>query len=156
MMMVFDVCDRESFESMRKEYANIVERGLSGCSIIMVGAKVENVEYRTVKKEEAMNLSTSLGITYIEASAKDNINVEEAFVLLAKLVRSKVKEPLTATQTISWSDLVVIKNPTNISEGKIEIIKFLLLGDTNVGKSCLMLRYCDDAYSEAGIVTQVS
>ena len=34
-----------------------------------------------------------------------------------------------------------------------KIIKLLLIGDTGVGKSCLLLRYCDDLFTSSFITT---
>ncbi|CAH7688694.1 small GTPase superfamily, partial [Phakopsora pachyrhizi] len=33
------------------------------------------------------------------------------------------------------------------------LIKLVLIGDSSVGKSCLLLRFCDDAYTPSSITT---
>ena len=38
------------------------------------------------------------------------------------------------------------------SDGVI-VIKLLLIGDSGVGKSCLLLRFCDDAWTPSFITT---
>lgn len=52
-------------------------------SILLVGNKSDRVD-REVPHEHALQYATSLGICYIETSAKNNLNIENAFVQLSK------------------------------------------------------------------------
>ena len=47
--------------------------------VILVGNKCDDLENRVVAFEDALKVATQLGMQYLETSAKDNINVEEAF-----------------------------------------------------------------------------
>jgi len=42
---------------------------------------------------------------------------------------------------------------THVKPNSLDVIKFLLVGDSNVGKSCLLLRYIDDTFTPSFIST---
>ena len=62
--------------------------------IILVGNKSDLVESRTVTKESAEDLAQSLGIKYIETSAKDDINVKLTFETLVDEISEKMAETM--------------------------------------------------------------
>lgn len=84
---------------MRTWYANIEQHASEGVSKILVGNKCDHNEARVISTEQAQALADQLGVPYIETSAKSNINVEEAFITLARDVKNKrgEAEPATAT-----------------------------------------------------------
>jgi small GTP-binding protein len=83
---VFDVTDMASFESV-KQWAEEVERHASSkVQKILVGNKVDLVEKRVVTKEMGEQLAKSMGIKYIETSAKTMANVNESFQLAAEII----------------------------------------------------------------------
>jgi len=102
ILLVFDVTMRDSFFSIPNWLQELFEATKNHkIPIVFVGNKVDLVEYRVVKREDAekyLNLLRSspffqdIPMTYIETSAKDGTNVEEAFLWLA---RELVKFPPT-------------------------------------------------------------
>lgn len=42
---------------------------------------------------------------------------------------------------------------TGISLPTVPIVKLIIIGDSNVGKSCLLQRFCDDEFSPSFIAT---
>ena len=57
----------------------------------MVGNKSDLEANRQVKTEEGKTLADSLGIKFLETSAKDAVNVEKAFTTLSNEIKSKVQ-----------------------------------------------------------------
>lgn len=57
----------------------------------MVGNKSDLESNRQVKTEEGKTLAESLGIKFLETSAKDAVNVEKAFTTLSNEIKSKVQ-----------------------------------------------------------------
>jgi Ras-related protein Rab-1A len=58
---------------------------------LLVGNKSDLESNRQVKTEEGKTLAESLGIKFLETSAKDSINVEKAFTTLSNEIKSKVQ-----------------------------------------------------------------
>lgn len=64
---------------------------------LLVGNKSDLEASRQVKAEEGKTLADSLGIKFLETSAKDAVNVEKAFTLLSNEIKSKVQGRPTKT-----------------------------------------------------------
>ena len=53
---------------------------------VLVGNKCDLEENRQVITEEGKRLAEEYGIPFLETSAKDNINVEDAFMKITRIV----------------------------------------------------------------------
>ena len=60
--------------------------------MILVGNKCDLSESRIVTSEEGQKTADSLGAQYFETSAKDNINVSQAFETLVDEISGKITE----------------------------------------------------------------
>eukprot|EP01112_Ceratiomyxa_fruticulosa_P009231 TRINITY_DN2404_c0_g1_i1.p1 TRINITY_DN2404_c0_g1~~TRINITY_DN2404_c0_g1_i1.p1 ORF type:complete len:186 (-),score=22.08 TRINITY_DN2404_c0_g1_i1:79-636(-) len=88
-IFVYDITNRETFEDVENYRTNVLRhRGVGNVNnIILVGNKCDLGSYRKVSTEEGQRLADSFGATFFETSAKDRINVAEAFVHLVRLIR---------------------------------------------------------------------
>lgn len=78
--LVFDVNDRESFESLRVWINDVHNFGTANVPVVLLGNKCDmNPKFRTVSTEEAKQFADGLGFRYFETSAKEGTNVAEAF-----------------------------------------------------------------------------
>jgi Ras-related protein Rab-8A len=93
ILLVYDVCDERSFNSMglwgadvdiRTWFQNVEQHATEGVHKILIGNKCDWTEKRVVSEDQGRALAQELGIPFIETSAKSNINVEEAFFSLAR------------------------------------------------------------------------
>jgi Ras-related protein Rab-1A len=57
---------------------------------LLIGNKTDLTDRRVVSTEEAKELADSLGVTYIETSAKTAIGVEESFIKMTANIKSKI------------------------------------------------------------------
>lgn len=57
-----------------------------------MGNKSDLEANRQVKTEEGKTLADSLGIKFLETSAKDAVNVEKAFTTLSNEIKAKVQD----------------------------------------------------------------
>jgi len=88
--VVFDVTNRESFDSISVWMAEVDRFLPKSRPRILLGNKCDMKLDRTVSTKEAQELAQSLGIDYMETSAKDSSNVDESFEKLARLVRTRI------------------------------------------------------------------
>uniref|UniRef100_A0A8C3L3A6 Ras-related protein Rab-7b n=1 Tax=Chrysolophus pictus TaxID=9089 RepID=A0A8C3L3A6_CHRPC len=85
-MLAFDVTDRESFESLDNWRDDFLEKVIPrdhDFPMVVLGNKIDLCD-RQVSKEIASAWCKEKDIPYFEVSAKNNINVAEAFETLAK------------------------------------------------------------------------
>ena len=59
---------------------------------ILVGNKCDLKEQRQVSYQEGKEFAESLGMQFLETSAKDKINIDEAFLTLTKAILPTVPE----------------------------------------------------------------
>jgi GTPase SAR1 family protein len=84
-MLVYDITNRKSFENLDVWLKDIREYGELGTPIILVGAKTDLEEERSVSKEEGRKYAEDRNLIFCtETSAKYNSNVDEAFMLVIK------------------------------------------------------------------------
>uniref|UniRef100_A0A8D0BG95 Uncharacterized protein n=1 Tax=Salvator merianae TaxID=96440 RepID=A0A8D0BG95_SALMN len=91
-MLMFDLTNRASFESIRNWHQEVVDTVKPHQVVfLLVGHKSDLEVERKVGHKEAEKLASSLGAKYIETSAKSNSNVEEAFQMLTLGIHEALK-----------------------------------------------------------------
>jgi len=79
VLLVFDLADRSSFESIEGWYQEVKTKSDKDVAIFLVGNKCDLVDSRQVKKEEGLKFALSKKIKYYETSALDSTNVNLVF-----------------------------------------------------------------------------
>ena len=83
IMIVYDITDRNSFESITQWMSEVNEYGKGVLVKLLIGNKCD-LENRAIPQSEIEKVSKELGVSYMETSAKANINVEKSFEYLAR------------------------------------------------------------------------
>jgi len=89
IMLVYEITDEKSFENIAKWLRNIDEHASEGVERMILGNKCDMDHKRLVSKLRGESIAQDHGIKFFETSAKDNINVEEAFMQLTKDILRK-------------------------------------------------------------------
>lgn len=85
VLAVFSLTDKKSFEDSESWIKEAMKANENHpLKIILVGNKSDLVDKRVVTYEEAMAKANSLNISYIETSAKNGHNVEQAFLTVTE------------------------------------------------------------------------
>ena len=79
IILIYDVTDRRTFESIRNWVSIIREVAAEKVTIYLVANKIDMKENRKVEREEGEKLAKELGLPFMEVSAKDGINIDEIF-----------------------------------------------------------------------------
>ena len=89
IILVYDVTDQTSFSNV-KNWLTEIDRyaGADVCKLI-VGNKNDLVDKRVVEANTAKEFAESLDIPFLETSAKDSVNVDEAFLTMARQIKNK-------------------------------------------------------------------
>uniref|UniRef100_K3WH41 Uncharacterized protein n=1 Tax=Globisporangium ultimum (strain ATCC 200006 / CBS 805.95 / DAOM BR144) TaxID=431595 RepID=K3WH41_GLOUD len=118
IIMVYDVTSQESFDHVN-DWLNEVNRYASeGTCKLLVGNKSDISENRAVSYETAKAFADSLAIPFLETSAKNAQNVEEAFLTMASeliTIREMVGDSNRVKGTTLSDDTHRNGNSTNCS-----------------------------------------
>ncbi len=83
-IVVFDITKRDSFNGARSWVKELQKRGDMNVVIALAGNKCDQESKRRVETEEAAQYAKENDIIFMETSAKENINVRNLFLEIAK------------------------------------------------------------------------
>merc|ERR1711865_1360371 len=99
IIVVYDVTDKESFNNVRQWMQEIEKYAADGVNKLLVGNKCDLSSKKVVSYDEAKELSDSLNVQFMETSAKNAHNVEQAFQAMAKDIKNRVASQPAAART---------------------------------------------------------
>jgi small GTP-binding protein len=89
IILIYDITDKKSFESINFWVNSIKEFLINGTECLLIGNKIDLNNLRVVSLNEGEKLSHNLNIPFIETSAKDDINVNQAFMKIIDVLYKK-------------------------------------------------------------------
>ncbi|CAJ1348552.1 unnamed protein product [Effrenium voratum] len=90
IIVVYDVTDKESFNNVKHWVQEIDKYAADGVNKLLVGNKCDLSSKKVVSYDEAKELADSFGIQFMETSAKNAHNVEQAFQTMAREIKQRV------------------------------------------------------------------
>ncbi|XP_020108537.1 ras-related protein RABD2c-like [Ananas comosus] len=86
--VVYDVTDQESFNNV-KQWLNEIDRYASeNVNKLLVGNKCDLTTNKVVSYETAKAFADEIGIPFMETSAKNATNVEQAFMAMTAAIKN--------------------------------------------------------------------
>jgi len=85
-ILVYDITDRQSFQDIENWLGEVRQHASANIVKILVGNKCDMKDQRQVSYQEGKEFAESLGMQFLETSAKDKINIDEAFMTLTKAI----------------------------------------------------------------------
>lgn len=87
IIIVYDITDMESFNNVKQWLSEIDKYANDSVCKLLVGNKCDLAESRVVDTSVAQAYADEIGIPFLETSAKDSINVEEAFLAMSEAIK---------------------------------------------------------------------
>jgi small GTP-binding protein len=107
IILVFDLANRESFLNLKIWINELRYVDKDCCPILLVGNKVDlKSNHQVTNKEiEDFIINNKLNMSYLEASAKSDINIKEIFIEIAKKV---LNDDIDSNQLMTNSRILTI------------------------------------------------
>ena len=90
VIVVYDVTNKDTFKNIRNWMGEITRYASESVNKLLIGNKCDIDGKRQVSFEEGKELADSLGIPFMETSAKTAENVEQTFLRIASEIKYKV------------------------------------------------------------------
>ncbi|KAM9308360.1 ras-related protein Rab-10-like [Gastrophryne carolinensis] len=88
-LLVYDITNTKSFENITLWMKDIKMKAGEEVDIVLLGNKCDKEDEREVSKERGEKLAWEYGIHFFETSAKENINIDKAFLILSEAIYEK-------------------------------------------------------------------
>lgn len=92
ILLVFDICNRKSYESIPKWLQYVKQFCKEDIIIFMIGNKSDKADMRQVPFIEAQTFADDNNINFFEVSAKNRNNVDKPFLDMCREILSVEKE----------------------------------------------------------------
>ena len=129
ILLIYDISNRESFESLPKWFSDILEVKTNEAVFVLVGNKIDLENERQVSTEEGKRFAAEKNLIFQEVSAKNGMNIEELFNnQIFEAVYLKFKSEFDKRQKMEengyeqdYNTNEIVENPNTNNNVKLEI-----------------------------------
>jgi len=100
IIVVYDITDQDSFNNVKQWLQEIDRYASESVNKLLVGNKCDLTTKRAVETNVAKEYADQLSIPFLETSAKNSTNVEQAFITMATEIKNRMG-PLQQTGAAS-------------------------------------------------------
>jgi Ras-related protein Rab-1A len=118
VILVYDITDRSSFKDVENWLQEVQKHANENIVKLLVGNKCDLESQRQVTTDEGKDLAQSLGIKFVETSAKSSTNVEKAFQTLALEIKARVQKTDDKTPTGTTKPNATNTGAARLQQGK--------------------------------------
>lgn len=99
IILVYDVTDQESFNNVKTWLQEIDKFAVGNVNKLLVGNKSDLADKKVVSSEASKAFADELGIPFLETSAKNSTNVEQAFMTMVAEIKNRIAtQPMSANK----------------------------------------------------------
>jgi len=95
IIVVYDVTDNDTFTNVKQWLQEIDRYASEGVNKLLVGNKSDLTSKKVVEYTVAKEFADQLNIPFLETSAKNATNVEQAFLTMAKQIKDRMGSTTT-------------------------------------------------------------
>ena len=110
IIVVYDVTDQASFSNVKQWLQEIDRYACENVNKLLVGNKCDLTTKKVVDYNTAKEFADGLGIPFLETSAKNSTNVEQAFICMANEIQRRVSTGPSANDKPTGTVVVSPKN----------------------------------------------
>jgi len=101
-LLVYDVTKAATFDNVKRWLQELRDHADANTAVMLIGNKTDLAHLRTVAQEGAAAFAEREGLSFVETSALDATNVDEAFeTVLPEIYRSVSKKALASDEAAS-------------------------------------------------------
>lgn len=116
IIVVYDVTDEDSFNNVKQWLKEIEHYANENVNKLLVGNKCDLTANKVVSYETAKAFADEIGIPFLETSAKDSTNVEQAFMTMTGEIKNRMASQPTMSNNRP-STVQMRGQPVNQSSG---------------------------------------
>ncbi|XP_071577550.1 ras-related protein Rab-37 isoform X1 [Temnothorax nylanderi] len=98
LLLLYDVTNKTSYDNIRAWLSEIREHASEDVVIMLLGNKSDCGTERAVKREDGERLAQEYKVPFMETSAKTGLNVELAFLAVARELKARKSDNLDGTK----------------------------------------------------------
>lgn len=117
VMLVYDITDKESFNNLNSWLIEVEKNAPNNVYKILVGNKSDLTDKRQVSTDEGKEFADTYHMKFLETSAKNSANVEEAFTTMTKEIIA-IKKKSKGSEDKRKDNIVIGGTTQNIGENK--------------------------------------
>ena len=99
IILVYDIANKDSFESIPNWLEQCEQYSSSNVTIIIAGNKCDLKEKRQVSEAEGRDFARDNNLLWMETSAKSGTNVDKLFITLILSIKQKLCDKLKQKKT---------------------------------------------------------
>ncbi|OMP14312.1 Small GTPase superfamily [Corchorus olitorius] len=107
-LLVYDITRRATFTNVKKWMHELKEYGNLDMVVVLVGNKSDLGQSREVSEEEGRNLAEAEGLFFMETSALENFNVQEAFLQMINKIHEITSQKCLEAKTNDTANSTLI------------------------------------------------
>lgn len=92
ILLVYDITNEKSFENIKTWIKNIEQHASADVEKMILGNKCDMEDKRKITKEQGEQLAKEYNVKFMETSAMNRTNVEQAFIEIASDIKNKMDQ----------------------------------------------------------------